>query len=176
MVYRLDDDKLHPNAIDVFVSIVAQRPGTRALVVGGGPLLERYRRVVAAAGLAESFTFTGYVSYDDLHAYYAQLSVFVAPVRSESFGHVVPLAMSMGIPVAAYAVGALPEILDDSSVLAPPGDAETLAAIVCQLLDSRDRRLALGAVNRNRAVERFSVDAMANQYAELYASVLADRR
>jgi glycosyltransferase involved in cell wall biosynthesis len=84
--------------------------------------------------------------------------------------------MSMGIPVAAYAVGALPEILDDASVLAPPGDVEALAAIVCQLLDSRDRRLALGAVNRDRTVERFSVDAMAKQYAELYASVLADRR
>jgi glycosyltransferase involved in cell wall biosynthesis len=173
MVYRLDGDKLDEHAIDVFVEVVKRRPGTQALIVGGGPLLSRYERAVAAAGIEDAFTFTGYVAYDDLHAHYQRMGVFVAPVHSESFGHVVPLAMSMGIPVAAYAVGALPEILADVSVLAPSGDATALAEIVCALLDDRDRRLALGAANRERSVERFSVEAMAERYAALYEELLS---
>jgi glycosyltransferase involved in cell wall biosynthesis len=172
MVYRLEGDKLNLRSIDVFVEIVKRRPGTRALIVGGGPLLSRYQRAVAAAGVEAAFTFTGYVAYDDLRRHYEQMAVFVVPVHTESFGHVVPLAMSMGIPVAAYAVGALPEILGDSNVLAPPGDAGALAEIVCELLDDRPRRLSIGGANRERAVERFSVEAMAGRYAALYDNLL----
>jgi glycosyltransferase involved in cell wall biosynthesis len=172
MVYRLDGDKLDEHAIDVFVEVIRKRPGTRALIVGGGPLLSHYRAVVSAAGIEEAVNLPGYVAYEDLRSFYERMSVFVAPVHHESFGHVVPLAMSMGIPVAAYAVGALPEILDDASVLAPPGDAAPLAEIVCSLLDDRDRRLALGTANRRRCVEKFSVQAMADRYADLYQELL----
>jgi glycosyltransferase involved in cell wall biosynthesis len=175
MVYRLEDDKLHPNAIDVFIEIAKRRTGAHALIVGGGPLLRRYETAVADAGVQHAFTFTGYVSYEDLRSHYGQMSVFVAPVQNESFGHVVPLAMSMGIPVAAYAAGALPEILDDPAVLAPVGDAAALAAIACRLLDSRDGRLAMGSAGRTRAVERFSVEAMVTDYAALYADLLSTR-
>jgi glycosyltransferase involved in cell wall biosynthesis len=172
MVYRLDGDKLDEHAIDVFVKVIRKRPGTRALVVGGGPLLSHYRAIVAAAGIEDAVTLPGYVAYEDLRTYYERMSVFIAPVHHESFGHVVPLAMSMGIPVAAYGVGALPEILDDASVLAPLGDAKTLADMVCSLLDDRNRRLALGAANRQRCVEKFSVEIMADRYAELYQELL----
>jgi glycosyltransferase involved in cell wall biosynthesis len=174
MVYRLEGDKLNEHAIDVFVEVVKRRPGTQALIVGGGPLLPRYQRAVAAAGVEAAFTFTGYVAYDDLRRQYEQMAVFVAPIHTESFGHVVPLAMSMGIPVAAYAAGALPEILGDSTVLAPPGDAASLAAVVCRLLDDRHLRLSIGAANREHAVERFSVEAMAGRYAALYDDLLAE--
>jgi glycosyltransferase involved in cell wall biosynthesis len=172
MVYRLDGDKLDDQAIDVFVKVITKRPGTRALVVGGGPLLSHYRAIVAAAGIEDAVTLPGYVAYEDLRTFYERMSVFIAPVHHESFGHVVPLAMSMGIPVAAYGVGALPEILDNASVLAPLGDAETLAEIVCSLLDDRNRRLALGSANRQRCVENFSVETMADRYADLYQELL----
>jgi glycosyltransferase involved in cell wall biosynthesis len=172
MVYRLEGDKLDEHAIDVFIEVIKRRSSTRALIVGGGPLLPRYQVAVAAAGVENAFTFTGYVAYDDLPEYYRRMGVFVAPVHTESFGHVVPLAMSMGIPVAAYAAGALPEILADPGVLAPPRDAAKLAEIICRLLEDRPRSLALGAANRERAVERFSVDAMANRYATLYEEFL----
>jgi glycosyltransferase involved in cell wall biosynthesis len=173
MVYRLDGDKVDKRAIDVFVHVVKRRPRSRALVVGGGPLLSHYRAIVGAAGIEDAVTLPGYVAYEDLRSFYERMSVFIAPVHHESFGHVVPLAMSMGIPVAAYEVGALPEILEDTSVLAPPADAEALADIVCSLLDDRDRRLELGAANRQRCVERFSVQAMADRYAHVYQDLLA---
>ena len=131
------------------------------------------------AGLEDSFTFTGYRAYDELYSHYARIRVFVASVHTESFGHVVPPAMSMGIPVAAYTVGALPEILANPNVLAPSGDVFGLASIVCRLLDDREQRLAVGATNRERAGAHFSVEAMASAYASLYdelpCAVPADR-
>jgi glycosyltransferase involved in cell wall biosynthesis len=172
MIYRLERDKINEHSIDVFIEVVKRRKGTKALIVGGGNLLEHYRRAVAAAGLSESFTFTGYVAYEDLPDYYKKISLFVAPVHRESFGQVTPFAMNMGIAVAGYDVGALPEIIGDHSLLAPPGDSIKLANIIIDLLDNREVRLQLGAQNHLRAKRLFSVEAMIDRYKEIYAQML----
>ena len=173
MVYRLEGDKLDEHAIEPFIRAVARRPATKALIVGGGRYLDPFRQAVHRAGLSEAFTFTGYVAYDDLPSYVRRVSVFVAPVHRESFGQVIPFAMGMARPVAGYAVGALPEIVGDASVLAPPGDADRLARVVMNLLDDRERRITIGASNRRRALERFSIGTMVRAYESLYDSVLS---
>jgi glycosyltransferase involved in cell wall biosynthesis len=173
MVYRLEKDKLDETVIDVFIEVLRQRPNTKALIVGGGRFLESYRAAVERAGLASAVTFTAYVAYEHLPRLYEQMSVFVAPPHSESFGHVVPLAMNMGIPVAAYDAGALPEILGDDEVLAPAGDTSTLATKIVELLDDRGRRLRIGAANRERAQRLFSMKKMIGDYRALYDELLA---
>lgn len=171
MVYRLENDKLNEHAIDVFIETVRQRPATRCLIVGGGNLLATYRQAVLAAGIESAFEFTDFVAYQELPELYRRLSVFVAPVWKESFGQVSPFAMSMGIPVAGYHVGALAEITDDPALLAPAGDSHALAGILCKLLDDRTRRLEIGARNRARAHRLFSVESMIAAYADIYAAM-----
>lgn len=171
MVYRLEPDKLDSTAIDVMLAIVRLRPNSRCLIVGGGSLLESMLAKVAAAGLANRFQFTDYVAYEDLPGYYAQMSVFVAPVRQESFGQVTPFAMSMGLPVVAYRTGALPELLVDEALLAPVGDSGALARLVVDLLDQPERRKQIGERNRQRAHSLYSVQAMLASYRSLYASL-----
>ena len=172
MVYRLEHDKLNEHAIDVLIRAVQLRPQTRALVVGGGTLLEPYREAVRKAGLDHAFTFTGYVSYVTLPTLYKRMSVFVAPVHWESFGQVVPFAMAMQLPVAAYDAGALTEIIDDNSLLAPVGESDALARIIVGLLDDRERQRRIGAANRARVESLFSVESMIEAYDALYASTL----
>lgn len=172
MVYRLESDKLNEASIEPLIQVVKNRPGTRALVVGDGCYLKTYRARVAECGLESQFRFTGAVPYQDLPSLYAQMSVFVAPVWKESFGQVTPFAMSMGLPVAGYAVGALEEILGGRETLAPPGDAEGLADIITGLLDKPARRRAIGDQNRERALSRFSVEAMIGQYRTIYRQIL----
>jgi glycosyltransferase involved in cell wall biosynthesis len=172
IVYRLERDKLDERAIEPLIIAVQRRPGTRALVVGGGSLLEPFRRSVEEAGVAAQFTFTGYVAYEALPALYASLAVFVAPVWQESFGQVSTFAMSMGVPVVGYAVGAIPEILGDEALLAPPGDADALAQIIVRLLDEPDTRRAIATRNRQRAQATYSVQSMVERYRSLYASLV----
>ena len=173
MVYRLARDKLDERAMEPFIEAIRARPGTRALVVGGGVLLESYRRCVAEAGLSDAFEFTGYVEYEALPALYGRMSVFVAPVHRESFGQVTPFAMGMQLPVIGYDVGAIPEIVGDDAFVAPPGDSARLGAIAASLLDDRARRVAIGAANRARAERLFSVRAMVGAYEKLYEELTA---
>ena len=168
MVYRLARDKLDERAMEPFIEAIRIRPATRALIVGGGVLLESYRRRVAEAGMEHAFEFTGYVEYEALPALYRRMSVFVAPVHRESFGQVTPFAMGMRLPVVGYEVGAIPEIIADHGLIAPAGDSMRLGEIAASLLGDRARRVALGAANRARAERLFSVQAMVAAYEELY--------
>ena len=175
MVYRLERDKLNDLAMEPLIDAVHMRPGTRVLVVGGGTLLEQFRRRVDEAGVADRFTFTGYVQYEALPALYASMGVFVAPVWKESFGQVSAFAMSMGVPVAGYAVGAIPEILDDATLVAPPGDSKALAEILVRMLDDPERRKAIAAGNRARVHSLYSVEAMIARYRDLYGELVEVR-
>jgi glycosyltransferase involved in cell wall biosynthesis len=172
MVYRLDYDKLNKRAIEPFIRAVQKRPQTKVLIVGGGQQLEHFQQKVADAGLQSQFTFTGYVAYEKLAELYRQMAVFVAPVYSESFGQVTPFAMNMGIPVAAYNIGALEEILANPDVLALGDDAEALSDIVVSLLDNPARREQIGAFNKVRAAELFTVETMVTAYRQVYQSLL----
>jgi glycosyltransferase involved in cell wall biosynthesis len=166
MIYRLENDKLNADAIELLIAIVKRRPNTRAIIVGDGSLFGHFRARVEQEGLLSRFEFTGFVPYEDLPAHLARFKTFVAPVRQESFGQVIPFAMCAGRAVAGYRVGAVPEILGSVETLGESLD-ET-ANIVLALLDDRDRMIALGEHNRAIALKRFSVEKMAISYFNLY--------
>jgi glycosyltransferase involved in cell wall biosynthesis/SAM-dependent methyltransferase len=176
MVYRLERDKLNEDAIQPFIRMVQLRPETRVLIVGGGSLYEPFREAVAAAGVAGNFEFTGYVSYEQLPTLYRRMSLFVAPVWKESFGQVSPFAMSMKVPVIGYDIGAIGEIVGDASLLAPPADAQALARIAVDLLNSPETIHRLGEVQQRRAQDNFSIQAMIAHYARIYAEVSEQAR
>lgn len=171
MVYRLESDKLNASSIDVFIKVAQRRPQTRCLIVGDGSLRPVFEKAVGVAGVQNNFVFTGYVPYQDLPSYYRKMSVFVAPVWKESFGQVSSFAMNMYLPVVGFAVGAIPTIVGDDTLLAQYGDSDGLADCIVALLDDRQRRLAIGHRNHEKAQAEYSVEAMVNGYRQLYASM-----
>jgi glycosyltransferase involved in cell wall biosynthesis len=172
MVYRLENDKLNLDSIQPFIETVKKRPQTKVIIVGGGSNLKAYQKACDDAGVLSSFTFTGYVDYETLPDWYRQFSIFVAPVWKESFGQVSPFAMSMGIPVVGYDIGAISEIIGTHDLLANAGDAQQLSDIITNLLDNRKQRLEIGEYNRQRAIELFSVQAMTHAYCDMYGQLL----
>ena len=171
MVYRLEQDKLNEAAILPFIEIIKRRPKTRAIIVGGGSLLEGFQSKVREAGMENNFEFLGYVNYAELPDIYRQMSVFIAPVWKESFGQVSPFAMNMRVPVCGYDIGAISEIIADPALVAPPGDAARLADIVIELLDSPEKISSIGTIQRARAQSLFSLPAMIAEYARIYGEM-----
>lgn len=171
MVYRLERDKLNEESIEPFILIAKKRPQTKVLIVGGGSLLLPFQQAVKDAEVEAQFEFTGYVEYDTLPDYYHRMSLFIAPVWKESFGQVSPFAMNMRVPVIGYDIGAISEIVNSKDMLAPGGDAERLADIAVELLNNDELRAKMGREHQQRAEEHFSVQAMIEAYAGLYAEM-----
>ncbi len=168
MVYRLDPDKLNPEAIEVFIRALKKDPDLSCMIIGGGTYFHAYKQRVKKEGLTSRFTFTGYVAYNELPSFYKKLGLVVAPVHDESFGQVTPFAMGMGLPVAGYDTGALREILGSDETLVKTGDTDALADLIVDLMKNREKRRSLGRANQERARRKFSLAQMIQGYQTLY--------
>jgi glycosyltransferase involved in cell wall biosynthesis len=129
--YALVVSRLAPEK-GVDVAIAACRlAGLPLVVAGDGPELASLRELAGD----DDVRFAGRVDDAELARLRAGASVALVPSRSaETFGMVAAEAMACGLPVAASRVGALPELLDDQSCLAPPGDAPALAEATARVL------------------------------------------
>lgn len=88
---------------------LADEPGVRLALVGGGPELEQFRALFAGSGAV----FTGFLRGDDVVAAYASADALVFPSTSETFGLAPLEAMACGLPVIGPMRGGLVDTLRD---------------------------------------------------------------
>jgi len=113
---------------------------------GGDEILARIRGSPAR----ERIFVPGYVSPEDLAAWYAKSAIFAFPSLDEGFGMPVLEAMAAGTPVVTSNRSALPEVVGDAALLVDPEDAEALGQALRDLTQKDDLRDELS----HRGVER----------------------
>ncbi|HYH58755.1 MAG TPA: glycosyltransferase family 4 protein [Thermoleophilaceae bacterium] len=95
--------------------------------------------------------------------------VVVPSLWEETFGLVALEAMGSGVPVAAFAIGALPEVAGAPACVAP-ADTRALAARMRTLWEDRAARQAEGEAALARAREHFPEERFTRAVMELYAA------
>ncbi len=141
---------------EVLSAAAALLPGVDVGVAGEGPLEFPHLRYLGQR--------------PDVAALHAAAEVFVHPSVEEGMGQAVVEAMLSGVPVVASDAGGLPEVLGETGVIVPKGDAAALAEAIRAVLDgelSPDLEAA-----RKRAQERFSVEAMVTGSCAVYERLL----
>jgi len=109
----------------------------------------------------------------------AAADAVVVPSTQENLPNMAVEAFACGRPCIGFAVGGLPDIVEDGANgrLAPPFDTGELAAAIAWVLQDEERRRALGRAARQKAEQTFDLRLVARRYADLYAEVLdATRR
>ena len=83
--------------------------------------------------------------------------------------------MASSLPVVATDVGGNAEAVKDgiTGFLVPPEDPGALAAAILRLLSDPIQAKAKGAAGRNLVAEKFTTEAMMNQIAGAYRSLLS---
>jgi glycosyltransferase involved in cell wall biosynthesis len=83
-------------------------------------------------------------------------------------------AMSYGLPVVVPKVGGFPEIVEEglSGYLIDDRDPSEFSDRCLGLLADQEKREQMAKAARQRVIDHFSREAMANQYYQLYQKLL----
>lgn len=172
MVAQFIPRKGHRVLLAAIPQVLREHPRTRFLLFGRGPEQAAIRRCVELSGLAERVVFAGF--RDDLPRILPCLDLLVHPALLEGLGVTLLQAAACRLPVVASRVGGIPEIIrsGENGELVTPGDAGALAAAVSRLLASPALAAQYGQAGRERVVRSFSIRAMVEGNAAVYARVL----
>jgi glycosyltransferase involved in cell wall biosynthesis len=132
-----------------------------------GAIEEKVRQL----GLTERFAMPGHTA--ELDRYLPWADVLAIPSYTEGLPNVALEAGAAGIPVVATAVGGNPEVVADGETgqLVPPGRPDLLADRLLSLLRNDDARRRMGDRAADRMRERFTFDAQASAYVQLFETL-----
>ena len=150
--------------------ILAVRPDTRLLLVGGGQVADEVEQQVVQLGLQDAVIMTGRVPYEEVDGYYSVTDVLVYPRKSMRLTDLVtplkPLeAMAQKSMFLASDVGGHRELVRDgiTGTLFKADDIEDLVDSLLALLDQEERWPLIRQAGRDFVEnERNWVNSVAN--------------
>ncbi|MBS1718159.1 MAG: glycosyltransferase family 4 protein [Armatimonadetes bacterium] len=156
-------------------AVLARRPKTKFVIVGGGAR-DRFEKFVEWAGLSDNVVFTGFQSNRPLHELYRCADVAVFPSLYEPFGIVALEAMAAGVPVVASDAGGLREVVvhDYTGTSSYANDPESLAWAILRVLEDPVRAKNLNECAQGRLGTDFNWANIAAQTLEVYERVWSE--
>ena len=170
---RLDPVKGHACFIEAAALVLKMVPDVEFLIAGREEAV-KYASLEARArelGIAEKVKYMKHVPDSAAFMRLCHIGV-IASVSSEAVSRAALEWLAAGRPLLATAVGSLPEFVPPEC-LVPPQNPELLAGALIELLKSPEKRLELGALNRNRALKDFNQARFAEQTSYLFESAAA---
>ena len=156
----------------VLATVAGSVPEVRAVVAGDGPGRAALEAEARGRGLGSRLLFAGWMK--DLAELYADIDLLIITSRQEGLALAAVEAAAAGKAVVATSVTGVTDVLNHgvTGLLAPPGDASSLAGATILLLRDAGYRARLGAAAREEAERRFAGQDWTGRLAALYNRVL----
>lgn len=150
-------------------------PNVKFVIVGSGE--EKYSQSLydlsKDLGITENIIFTGY--REDISQIMKILDIVVLPsTHPEGFSRLLLEAMASSKPVVASRIGGNPEAVEDgrTGLIVPPGDVDSLAKALLQLVQNKELRQSMGHAGRQRVKEQFSIEINVSKIESIYEELL----
>ncbi len=173
------------------------------VVFAAGPLWDEARNLAALEGAAPGLSWPVYLAGEtrqpgqaagfdtaDLRPHHTRLlgrltpralaawlgrsAIYALPARYEPFGLSILEAALAGCALVLGDIPSLRELWRNRALFVPPDDPQALHAALAALIADPDRRTALAAAARSRALER-TPERMIEGYLEAYGTLLPER-
>ena len=175
-VGRLDPVKDQIGLLDAYAQLRENGVRHRLVLVGDGPCRADLEARAARPDLRGHVRILG--ERGDVPRLLAGFDLFVLPSIAEGISNTVLEAMASGLPLVATRTGGNPELVEDGVTgrLVPVGDRSALAAALGAYLADPHVRALHGKAGRQRAIDEFSLERMADRHRRLYAELAPARR
>jgi glycosyltransferase involved in cell wall biosynthesis len=148
---------------------IANRIGMKLILAAAEE--QYYREHVAKHVDGRDIVYFGEADFDAKVRLYGGARALLYPIQArEPFGLVLAEAMACGTPVAALNRGAVSEVVDQGVTGMIFEDLEQMANDLPRVFDLDRRRV------RERAVQRFGVARMVDEYVDVYAKIVDRHR
>jgi glycosyltransferase involved in cell wall biosynthesis len=168
--------RLHPDKnLAAAIRLLALEPHWHLAIAGQGACQNELVALAQALGVTDRLHFLGELSPTQIGVLLRALDVFVFPSLVETFGLAPVEAAQAGLPLVVNDLAVLREVLavdgEPCALFVDTGDVSAFAAAVKQLLTDQELSARL-ASRGTRLSERYSLDGMVRQYAELIETVV----
>jgi glycosyltransferase involved in cell wall biosynthesis len=157
-------------------AIRRSHPAAKIVVVGGGPLETKFRKMLRKGRFGRSVVLFG--ERTDAAEILTLFDIFVLPSLWEGLPLALVEAAAAGKSIVATDIDGVREVIRDgeTGLLVPPKNPGALAAAVGRLLDDRTLAQRLAARALAEIPSRFTLDRMVSEYAALYLELAALKR
>ncbi len=126
----------------------------RLLIIGEGPMRDRFAAQAGELGIADKVRFVGVLPNDAMPRWYNAADLFVLPSLREGTPVSLLEALSCGLPVVVSRAGGMPQVIQDgeNGFLVDVADPVALAEKMGLLLGDADLRQKFGRAGRETAV------------------------
>lgn len=143
-------------------------------MAGDGPLFEQTRQMVKESGLAERFSFPGWVTPEQVLNLMARSDLLALPSRSEGLPVVGVQGLAMGLALVLSDAGGNVELVQpgQNGHLFPAGDLDALTESLRSLLTSPSAIQSAQAKSCELA-KAFALDVIVEKYETIFKEVIA---
>jgi glycosyltransferase involved in cell wall biosynthesis len=119
--------------------------------------------------------FQGFANRPDLQTALCRATLLVLPSLEENCPMSVLEAMAAGLPVAAANIGGVPDLITHGAdgLLFDPGKEDSIRAAIAELLADDRKREELGARAKEKALQCFRPQKIAEKHVAIYRQVIA---
>lgn len=149
-------------------------------IIGDGPLRNQVEELINKYNLKENIILTGHLTLNGIYETLKQTDLYIQTSLSESFGLGILDAMSYGVPVVAYDVGAINEIVNKNCGILIPFCKDRTKRIgkfadqIKSLFEDNKLRKALsnGAILQSK---NYSIEKMIEKYMILVNNLTSEQ-
>ena len=171
IVGRLSPEKDHRTLLGAIEVLRKSGSTAHLVIVGGGPLEGELKSLARSLGLDDCVHFMGFRS--DVADLLPLFDLFVLSSKEEGISLTLIEAMAAGLPIVATRVGGNPEVVvhGETGLLVEAGEKAALANAIETLLAEPDTRRRMGLRGRERAILRFDLERLIDEYVAIYREI-----
>lgn len=174
-VASLVPEKNHEALLRITREVIKEYNDLKVLILGDGKLRESLQQKIADMGLAGHVVLLGYRS--DVLSILSNADIFTLPSRIEGLPGVILEAFYCEVPVIAYNVGGISEVVksDETGWLIDKDDEANFITAIKEALVNAAKTAELRNTANQIVKREFMNDSIAKKFAAAYMKVLNDK-
>lgn len=169
---RLSFEKGPDLFLDTVIPLLKENKNIQALILGDGPEYQQIENKIKQHGLTQRIKLLGY--QENISDWLVQLSILVISSRTEGTPMVLLEAMQAGVPVVAFAVGGIPDVIahNQQGLLAEALNTDELRQNILHILEDPKLSTLLANNAKQRQLSHYDLSHNAKNWHAVYLNTL----